>query len=73
MVDTLQTLTDYCQENNRICPMPRRWNELYELLPNRRRAGGGYEPAAPLTLAAWHTSPAFLKMMRLSDCDDWRC
>jgi hypothetical protein len=32
---------------------------MWELLPNRRRKGLGWEPSAPLILAAWdHTSDA---------------
>ena len=43
----------------RVCPMPQYWNELWELLPNRTRVGNGWNPPAPLILAAWwHTSNA---------------
>jgi len=42
-----------------VCPQPQRWNELWELLPERRRVGAGWEPALPLILGAWwHTSDA---------------
>jgi hypothetical protein len=37
------------QKNNRICPLPNRWQELYDMLPNKRRQGLGWEPALPLT------------------------
>lgn len=33
--------------------MPMPWNELWEMLPARRRAGLGWEPPLPLILAAW--------------------
>ena len=45
-------LIAYCRENSRVCPMPQRWNALWELLPNRKRVGGGWEPPLPLILAA---------------------
>jgi len=32
------------------------WNRLWELLPNRRRLGLGWEPPLPLILAAWWES-----------------
>lgn len=41
----------------RVCPQPQRWNELWELLPERKRVGAGWEPSLPLILGAWwHTS-----------------
>jgi hypothetical protein len=59
------------RKNGRVCPMPRQWNKLYELLPERRRLGAGWEPALPLILAAWHDTPAMLKMLRLQEHIDW--
>jgi hypothetical protein len=64
-------LVRYCSENNRVCPMPSQWNTLWEMLPNRKRAGEGWEPALPLILAAWHDTPALLKMLRLKEHIDW--
>jgi hypothetical protein len=61
----------YCSENNRVCPMPSQWNALWEMLPNRKRTGEGWEPALPLILAAWHDTPALLKMLRLKEHIDW--
>jgi hypothetical protein len=58
-------------KNNRVCPMPMRWNHLYELLPNRRRKGAGWEPALPLILAAWHEAPALSKAFRLKEHLEW--
>jgi hypothetical protein len=45
------------QRNNRVCPQPQKWSELYELLPNKRRKGNGWEPSLPLILAAWWDAP----------------
>jgi hypothetical protein len=41
------------------------------MLPNRRRAGGGWAPALPLILMAWHDTPALPKMQRLKEHIDW--
>jgi hypothetical protein len=52
-------LLEYCHANGRVCPQPQRWQALYELLPNKQRVDGGWQPALPLILAAWwHTSDA---------------
>lgn len=64
-------LVRYCRENRRVCPMPPQWNALWEMLPNRTRVGGGWEPALPLILAAWHEASALAKMMRLKEHIDW--
>ena len=51
--------------------MPSQWEALWEMLPNRKRAGGGWEPALPLILAASYDTPALLKMLRLKEHIDW--
>jgi hypothetical protein len=39
--------------------MPIKWHELYNLLPNTKPNGcGGYTPAVPLILGAWHDATA---------------
>jgi hypothetical protein len=51
--------------------MPQHWTALYELLPNRQRILGKSEPALPLILAAWHDTPALMKMLRLEEHIRW--
>jgi hypothetical protein len=63
----LQDLLNYVRENRRVCPVPQRWNELWEMLPDRKRVGNGWEPPLPLSLAAWWDTPAMLKMLRLEE------
>ena len=61
----LQELLEYVGSGDRVCPQPLRWNQLWEMLPDRRRVGNGWEPPLPLILGAWwHTTPR-QKMMRL--------
>ena len=67
----LQTLISFCSENERVCPQPDKWNELWKLLPNRSRQGSGWEPALPLILGAWHDTPALLKTFRLREHLEW--
>lgn len=58
------------QKNGRVCPQPQKWNKLYELLPNTVRKDGGWEPALPLILTAWHAHPV-AKMERLREHIEW--
>ena len=70
--ETVATLIAYCREKHRICPMPQKWNEMWEMLPEKKRKGAGWEPAPPpLILAAWHEAPGILKMARLQDHIKW--
>jgi hypothetical protein len=58
----LDALLQYVRENNRVCPMPIYWLEVYDMLPNH----GGDKPAVPLILGGWD-SPALFKMLRLEE------
>jgi hypothetical protein len=71
MSESVESLVAYCRENGRVCPMPQVWNQLWEMLPNRTRAGSGWNPSLPLILAAWHDTPAILKMLRLAEHIEW--
>jgi len=59
------------KKNNRVCPQPKKWNELYEMLPKRKRKGNGWNPSLPLILAAWWDTPAMMKMLRLREHIEW--
>jgi hypothetical protein len=71
MSDTVESLVAYCREDNRVCPLPSLWNRLWEMLPNRTSVGAGRQPPPPLILAAWHDTPAMLKMLRLAEHIEW--
>jgi hypothetical protein len=62
----LDDLLTYCQSNDRVCPKPNSWHELWQMLP-ARQGPEGWEPALPLILAAWYETPAMLKMIRLAE------
>ena len=68
---TLQETIELAQKNDRICPQPDKWNQLYDILPNKRRKGSGWEPSLPLILAAWYDTPAILKILRLKEHIEW--
>jgi len=71
MSETLHSLIAYCRDNNRVCPMPKSWNALFEMLPNRRRTALGWEPPLPLILEAWEHTPAPLKTLRVVEHLEW--
>lgn len=71
MAETVESLVAFCRENNRVCPLPTLWNDMYELLPDRKRRGPGWEPPPPLILGAWHETPALLKVLRLAEHLQW--
>jgi hypothetical protein len=60
-------LLQYVRANRRVCPIPLKWNQLWEMLPDRQRAGSGWEPPLPLILAAWADTPALMKMLRVEE------
>jgi hypothetical protein len=62
----LLLLLEYVQANGRICPVPQRWNQLWEMLPGRRRVGNGWIPPLPLILGAWHYT-GLEKVLRLRE------
>ncbi len=68
---TLEKVMAETQKNDRVCPLPQKWNELYELLPNKRRKANGWEPPLPLILAAWWDTPAMLKIFRFREHIEW--
>jgi hypothetical protein len=67
---SVETLIAYCQENGRVCPQPQKWLNLWEMLPKDVETGASQAPL-PLILAAWHETPAMLKMLRLADHIRW--
>lgn len=58
-------------KDGRVCPLPQAWSRLYDLLPGKRRVGGGWEPALPLILAAWQDSTAMAKCIRFREHIEW--
>lgn len=71
-MDDYKELWDLCTRNGRIVPQPQKWNELYRMLKNTRsKPSGGFDPPAPLILAAWWHSSAHEKQYRLCEHLRW--
>ena len=69
-VETFESLWDYCTANKRA--IPRDWTKLYQLLANtRQKTSGGWEPALPLILAAWHNTMPIEKQLRFREHIEW--
>jgi hypothetical protein len=68
---SLEQVLAEAQKNKRVCPQPQKWQQLYELLPEKTRKGAGWEPSLPLILAAWSDTPAMSKMLRLREHIEW--
>jgi hypothetical protein len=68
--EDLTSLWAYCTQKERV--IPRDWNKLYKMLVNRRQLpSGGWEPALPLILAAWHETDADQKQQRFREHLEW--
>ena len=65
MTKQLQTLLCFCQSNGRACPQSMKWNELWEMIPDKERKGLGWDPLLPLILAAWWEASPEQKRDRL--------
>lgn len=66
MKNKIKSLLKYAQSEGRVCPMPTFWNDMWNMLPDRRqKTNGGWDPSLPLILAAWHDTTAEEKRNRL--------
>lgn len=70
-MNDLDSILEYCREGERVCPVPHRWDELWNMLPERRRVGSGWEPPLPLILSAWWHASNLQKASRLADHVRW--
>ena len=65
MEEKLKTLLEYVKADGRVCPMPKYWDQLWEMLPGKKHVGRGWEPPLPLTLTVWWETPLQAKILRL--------
>ena len=69
--ETLESLSEYCVSHGRVCPMPMKWNDLYQMLNDTKQVGAGYEPSIPLILGAWGNTSDEDKIHRLKIHIKW--
>jgi hypothetical protein len=63
--DNFTDLLKYVKSDGRICPQPKYWDEMWEMLPDKKRKGNSWDPPLPLILGAWWHTSDMEKMMRL--------
>ena len=68
---TVDEVMALVRRNNRVCPIPARWLQLYNLLPGKRHNPLGWQPPPPLTGPAWAGTPPLSKRMCLRDHIEW--
>jgi hypothetical protein len=59
--ETLETLWGYCASNSRVCPMPMKWNDLFNTLKGHENLN------LPLILNGWEMSSSLEKHMRFEE------
>ena len=69
---SVDDLKAYCRSNGRVCPLPKRWNDIWKSLPRRQQLpNGGWQPPVPLVLGAWYHASNNEKAERLVQHIDW--
>lgn len=69
-METFDSLWQHCTVNERV--IPKDWNKLYSMLRNtKQKSSGGWEPALPLILAAWHNTMPIEKQLRFKEHVLW--
>ncbi|MFH1642601.1 MAG: hypothetical protein ABIC04_06930 [Nanoarchaeota archaeon] len=63
--DLKNKVIQYIKKDKRVCPKPDKWNELWEILPDKVKGGNGWNPPLPLILAAWWDTTDNQKRERL--------
>jgi hypothetical protein len=66
-VITLSDVLAVVESNERVCPNPQKWHQLYRLLPRKGRT----TPALPLILGGWWHSTPVQKQERLREHIHW--
>jgi hypothetical protein len=59
--ETFESLWKYCISNDRLCPIPMRWNDLFGMLKNKEQLD------LPLILNGWEMSSPIEKNFRFKE------
>jgi len=59
------------RRNNRVCPRPELWEELYRLLQSHQAALKAPKPPAPATGSAWAVTPSLTKRLCFREQVEW--
>ena len=69
--DTKESLVAFCEENNRVCPYPFKWAELYEKLLEGIEEDNVPKPPIPVVCAAWTYYPQISRTIQLMAQIEW--
>ena len=70
--ETIETIWEYCTSNNRLCPKPIKWRDLFVMLKDKKQIpSGGWEPSLPLILGAWGNTMPIEKLWRFREHIQW--
>jgi hypothetical protein len=70
--ETFETLWEYSTSNDRVCPQPQKWAELFRILKHtKQNPDGGWSPSLPLILAAWGHATPTKKQLRFEEHIRW--
>jgi hypothetical protein len=58
--ETFESLWSFCTSNNRVCPMPMKWNEVFNMLTDHKNLD------LPLILNGWEMSSPLEKNLRFT-------
>jgi len=64
---TLDAVLTEIRRNNRVCPLPSIWKQLYDALPDK----SPQLATVPLTSQEWKQTPALQKRTRLREHIEW--
>jgi hypothetical protein len=71
-MESLENVWTFCTSNGRICPIPKKWNELYQLLKNKKQnPNGSWEPPLPPILGSWYDTPYLFKLLVFRGHIEW--
>lgn len=68
---TLEYVLEEAVRNNRVCPLPPKWQALHRMLANRAAANSIPSPSFPLILSAWWHTSDVEKAMRFRQHIEW--
>ena len=64
----LEELLAYAKSNGRICPSVLVWEELWEMLPDKKQISDTqWQPELPVIMAAWRENPNAYRAKRLEE------
>ena len=68
---TLDVVMLEARKRNRVCPRPRRWLQVYEMLPNKHEVNGRQHPPPPMVGPVWNSEAPLAKRLCFREHLEW--